>query len=156
MDKIYHVIDLKKEGYFIEQYIQLRNNYTEVLLTSPVNISETKEWLKINDIEIRGLVQNEILLGAVILYIGRDGEIAFFVKDQNKGIGSKLLNIIKEVAMERDLESIWGWALKDNFIAQRVFEKNRFVREGIVEREYKGVIKKGIMYKKVLIHDPKR
>jgi len=145
------IIDFKEKEYFIEQYVHLRNSYTDLLFTSPVNIPETKEWLKKkNDIEIRGLVQDDILLGVVILYLNREGEIAFFVKNQNKGIGGQLLHIIVEVAKKKDMKFIWGWVLKDNFIAQRVFQKNGFVKESISEREYKGIIKYGIMYKKYL------
>lgn len=144
------IIDLKNHEYFIEQYVDLRNSYTEQLLTSPVNISETKEWLKLNDVEIRGIVREDVLLGVVILYLHRDGEIAFFVRDKNKGVGSKLLEIIEVVGIEKKLNVIWGWVLKDNLIAQRVFEKSGFLKEGISERQYKGLIKQGYIYKKYL------
>ena len=62
----------------------------------------------------------------VILYVGKGSEITFFVKHPNQGIGSKLLNIIEDVAKERKLTSLWAWVLKNNFIAQRVFTKNGF------------------------------
>jgi len=147
------VIDLKEEECFVEQYVNLRNKYTELLLTSPVDISQTKEWIKRNNIEIRGLVQDNILLGVVVLYLDRDGEIAFFVKNLNKGVGSRLLEIIEEVAKEKRLRFVWAWVLKDNLIAQRVFDKNGFVKERITEREYKGVTKFGIKYKKTYAVD---
>lgn len=144
------IVDLKEEEFFIEQYVHLRNSYTELLLTSPVNIFDTKEWLKRNDIEIRGIVQNRVLLGVVILYLSKDGEIAFFVKNQNKGKGSKLLCIIEKVAKEKNLLSIWGWVLEDNLIAQQVFKKCGFVKEGTTQKEYKGIIKQGTKYRKYL------
>jgi len=144
------IIDLKKEEFFIEQYVNLRNSYVKLLLTLPVNISETKEWLKRNDIEIRGLAQDNVLLGVVILYLSRDGEIAFFAKQVNKRIGSRLLKIIKEVAKEKKLKFIWAWVLKDNFIAQRVFEKNGFVRGEISERIYNKKEYRGIIFRRVL------
>ena len=144
------IIDLKKEEFFIEQYVNLRNSYVKLLLTLPVSISETKEWLKRNDIEIRGFVQDNLLLGVVILYLNRDSEIAFFVKYPKKGIGSKLLKIIEKVAKEKDLEFIWSWVLKDNFIAQRVFEKNGFVREKITERMHNKKEYRGITFRKTL------
>ena len=150
MDKHERVIDLKREERFIEEYVSLRNRYSEFLLTKPVNLVETKEWLKDNQIEIRGFVRDGTLLGVVILYINRDGEIAFFAKDQNLGMGSKLLHIISEVAEKKNLKSIWGWVLKDNFLAQRVFGKNGFINEGLVERMYEGVIREGIRYKKII------
>jgi len=144
------IIDLKKEEFFIEQYVNLRNSYVKLLLTLPVSISETKEWLKRNDIEIRGFVQDNLLLGVVILYLNRDSEIAFFVKYPKKGIGSKLLKIIEKVAKEKNLKSIWAWVRKDNLIAQHVFEKNGFVKEGISKKRYNTVIKLGIKYKKLM------
>ena len=145
------IINLKTEGdYFIDQYVHLRNNYAELLLTSVVNIAETKEWLKKSDIEVRGLIRNNILLGAVILYLNKDGEIAFFVKQSGKGIGSRLIKIIEEVAKEKKLQFIWAWVINDNLIAQRVFIKNKFVKEAVSERPYRGAIKTGITYKKIL------
>jgi GNAT superfamily N-acetyltransferase len=155
LDNRMEIIDLQEKEYFIEQYVHLRNRYAELLLTSPVTISETKEWFKKDDdIEVRGLVQDNILLGVVILYLNKDGEISFFVKSQNKGIGSHLLHIVAEVAGKKNLEFIWGWVLKDNFIAQRVFEKNGFVKQGISERKYRGEIKQGIRYKKCFFNHP--
>ncbi|OGM56398.1 hypothetical protein A3E46_02510 [Candidatus Woesebacteria bacterium RIFCSPHIGHO2_12_FULL_46_16] len=144
------VIDFKKHEGFIEQYVDLRNSYAELLLTAPVNIPDTKEWLKRNDIEVRGILHDDILLGVVILYLNRGGEIAFFVKEKDQGVGSKLLKIAEKVANERELKSLWAWVLVGNFIAQRVFEKNGFLKEGISERQYKSVIKQGYTYKKYL------
>jgi RimJ/RimL family protein N-acetyltransferase len=115
-----------------------------------VNASETREWLKKNDIEIRSLVENDILLGVVILYLNKEGEISFFAKELNKGIGSRLLNIIEEVAKKKNLKSIWAWVLGENLIAQKAFEKNGFKKESVSEKEYKGVLRKGIQYKKYL------
>ena len=145
-------IDLKEKEDFLDQYIDLRNKYIELLLTSSVTLPETKGWVKRNNIEIRGLVQDNVLLGAVILYLSRNGEITFFVKDPNKGIGSKLLQIIQNVAREKGLQSVWAWVLNDNFIAQRTFEKNGFVKTGMSEREYKGTTKQGFEYKLDLVN----
>ena len=145
-------IDLKEKEDFLDQYIDLRNKYIELLLTSPVTLPETKEWIKRNNIEIRGLVQDNVLLGAVILYLSRNGEITFFVKEPNKGIGSKLLQIIQNIARGKGLQSVWAWVLEDNFIAQRTFEKNGFVKTGMSEREYKGTTKQGFEYKLDLVN----
>ena len=142
------IIDFKKHESFIVQYVNLRNSYTELLLTVPVNIQDTKEWLKRNDIEVMGILHDDILPGVVILYLNRSGEIAFFVKEKNQGVGTKLLKIAEKVANRRKLKSLWAWVLVDNFIAQRVFEKNGFVKEGISERKYKSIIKHGYTYKK--------
>lgn len=142
--------DLKQPESFIEQYVALRNSYTELLLTSPVNLAETKEWLKKDDIEIRGFVEDNALLGAVILYLDRNGEVAFFAGEKGKGIGSKLLVLIEDTARRKKLQLIWSWVLKENHIAQRVFEKNGFKKEGETIREYRGMPRQGIEYKKIL------
>ena len=100
------IIDLKKEAGFVDQYIELRNRYAELLLTSAVEMTGTRQWLKRGDIEIRGIADGGVLLGVVILYLDRDNEIAFFARERNRGIGSKLLSIIESVAVEKRLGSI--------------------------------------------------
>lgn len=154
MDRKYTAEELKsvnlKKGYFIRQYVDLRNSYRELLLTSSVNLGETRKWLKRKDIEVYGVVQDNILLGAVILYINRDGEIALFARDPDRKIGSRLIGIIEEVAREKNLRFVRGWVLKDNSIAQKVFKKNGFEEEGTSKRKYKGIVKTGVKYKKLL------
>jgi RimJ/RimL family protein N-acetyltransferase len=140
------IINLKEREDLLDQYIQLRNAYCELLLTLPVTLPETTAWLKRDEIEIRGLVDQDVLIGVVILYLSRNGEVAFFVKEPNQGIGSQLLTIAKEIAKQRNLTSIWAWVLHDNFIAQRTFKKNGFVKKGISEKIYQGSIKQGIEY----------
>ncbi len=151
MDKIKRIIDLKKEKAFIEAYVSLRNRYADLLLTRTVNAAETKEWLKRGDIETRAILWGSDLVGATILYLHREGEITFFVKEPNQGLGSQLLRIIEEVARQERLEYIWGWVLEDNLTAKRAFEKNRFIKEGIRERTFKAQVKSGIVYKKYLL-----
>jgi len=103
LDKIERIINLKKEEDFIEEYVSLRNRYRELLLTKPVNVLGTKEWLKRSDIEVRGIAKGPILLGVTILYLNQNGESAFFAKVQNQGLGTKLLKIIEEVAKEKKI-----------------------------------------------------
>jgi ribosomal protein S18 acetylase RimI-like enzyme len=148
LDKPERLIDLKREEKFIEEYVSLRNRYSELLTTKPVNVAETKEWLKDNQIEVRGLVQDDIFLGAVILYLNRDGEIALFVKDRYQGIGTKLLKIVEQVAEEKKLGSVWAWVLLDNQKAQRAFRKNGYTMEGQSSRFYEGEGKPGIIFRK--------
>ena len=144
------VIDLKKDDRFVGQYVHLRNSYVDLLLTSCVEDSETREWLKNENVEVRGLVRDDVLTGAVILYINKGGEIAFFAKEKNRGTGGRLLALIQDVARKRNLDTIWGWVVEGNLIAQRVFEKSGFVSEGKSEREYRGVVRRGVKYTKYL------
>lgn len=142
------VIDLKEELKFVEQYVRLRNDYTERLLTLPVNEVQTIEWFKNQDALIMGIEQDNVLLGVVILYLNRDGEVAFFVKHPNEGIGSRLLWVIEEIGRKKGLKSIWGWVLNDNSIAMRTFEKNGFLSFGMSKRKYNSITKCGTKYVK--------
>jgi len=148
LDRRERVIDLKKEEEFIEEYVSLRNRYSELLTTKLVNVAETKEWLRDNQIEIRGLVQDDIFLGAVILYLNREGEIALFVKEPQQGIGTKLLKIVEQVAEEKKIGNVWAWVLLDNQKAQLVFRKNGYTEEAQSLRFYEGENKPGIIFRK--------
>jgi GNAT superfamily N-acetyltransferase len=146
------VIDLKKEKKLLQQYVDLRNQYVHLLLTLPVFLDKTEEWLRKTDTEVRGIVQDETLYGVAILYVNMGGEIAFFVREQNKGLGSQLLNIIETVAMERGVKAVWAWVLDNNEIAQKVFEKSGYMREERIEKKvYNQKDYQGIIYRKELI-----
>ena len=84
MDESVKVIDLKERRNFLQQYIDLRNQYCKVLLTSQVDLPETEDWMKGNLIEIRGMVKENILLGVVILYLHRGGKLPFLSRTQTK------------------------------------------------------------------------
>jgi ribosomal protein S18 acetylase RimI-like enzyme len=140
------IINLKEDDGFVKEYVLLRNHYCDVLGTDPVNMAETRRWLKRVDIEVMGLVRGGILSGVAILYLHRDGEIAFFTKDPNQGAGGKLLAAILEVARWRKLDSVWAWTEVNNGLARRVFEKYGFSNEGIFMRTYRGLDKEGIKF----------
>jgi GNAT superfamily N-acetyltransferase len=111
-------------------------------------VAETKEWLRDNQIEVRGLVQDDLFLGAVILYLNRAGEIALFVKEPHQGVGTKLLKIIEQVAEEKKLGSVWAWVLLDNQKARWAFRKNGYTEEGRSPRFYMEENKAGIIFRK--------
>ena len=117
-----------------------------------MNIPETKEWIKkSDDVEVRGLVQNNILLGVAILYLNREGEVAFFTKEQRKGIGSQLLRAIEEVAREKKLKDVWAWVLSSNTVAQKSFMKNGYLLEQKTQRRYNDKDLEGFIFRKKLI-----
>jgi GNAT superfamily N-acetyltransferase len=144
------IVNLREELDFVEQYVQLRNRYCDVLLTTPVNIIDTKEWLKNNDIEIRGITRKNKLIGVTILFLNRQGEIAFFTSVTNQGVGSRLLSVIESVARERGLSEVWAWVLSDNIIAQRTFEKNGYRRDRESTKEYQKKTMNGFVLRKGL------
>jgi len=144
------IIDLKKDEFFIPQYIELRNHYVDLLLTNSVSVGETKEWLGREDVEIRCLIEDNVLTGAAILYLNKKGEVAFFVKEPQKGIGAKLLKIIEEVAKGKKLNSLWAWVMSSNLAAQKTFIKNGYLMEGETERRYRNKILQGFVFRKKL------
>ncbi len=148
MDNDDNIVNLKETPDYIEQYVQLRNAYCDLLVTTPVNVPDTLSWLKKTDVEIRGIVRNEELLGVVVLYLERNGEIAFFVKHHRVGIGSKLLNIIENVAGERGMSCIHAWVLAENEAAKKTFMKNGYQYYGESVKLYMNVEKKGYCYRK--------
>lgn len=147
---IMEIIDLKKEPDLIEQYVELRNNHLGLLLASPVTPEGTREWLKKSGILIWGISENRSLLGAIVLYLDKQNEIAFFVKQQNKGVGTRLLDIAEDAAKKKGLSSIWAWVLEGNLVAQHVFEKSGFIKEKADDKYYEGAARQGVKYIKYL------
>lgn len=142
------VVDLKENAGFIRQYVDLRNRYVDLLLTREVLREETGEWLEKPEVEVRCLVEGDVLAGAVILYLGRGGEVAFFVREPGKGVGSELLRIIEGVGMERGLRSLWAWVLRTNIPALKTFLKNHYIIDGETEKWHKGSAYRGYLLKK--------
>ena len=144
------IVDLKKDNALLKQYVALRNSYADLLLTAPVTTDATREWLRKDDIEIRALVDEDTLMGAVILYLSRDNEIAFFAKAKKRGIGTELLYIILKLAKEKGLDQVWAWVREDNLAAQKAFEKTGFYPDGRASREFQGRDLPGVRYRKVI------
>lgn len=147
MDRI---VDLKRTPGLVKQYVQLRNSCLDWLLTDPVTTAETLEWLKKDDIETWGLAEGDDLLGAVVLYLAKDNEIAFFAKERGRGTGTRLLGIIEEVARRRNAETIRAWVLLNNAPARRAFEKAGFEKIAESRKDFKERAEMGIDYRKRL------
>jgi len=153
LDKPERIIDLKETSFFIDQYVDLRNSYCNLLLTEPVTVSGTNAWIKSRDIEVRCAVCGNVLLGSVILYLTRDGEVTYFVKEKNKGLGSRLLEIIEKVAGEKNLKKIWAWVLSDNVIAQHTFLKNGYKMKETSIKKFQNQMRDGFVFEKILSED---
>ncbi len=144
------VVNLKEENDLVKQYVELRNRHRKRLVTGPVQVAETREWLKRDDLEIRGIVRSGQLMGVVILYLSRNAEIAFFTRTGRLGLGSRLLSIIEKVAHGRGIREVWAWVLSDNIIAQRAFLKNGYRNVCSSAREHEGRILDGFIFSKTL------
>jgi hypothetical protein len=147
------VINLKDEGSFIAQYVELRNKYSEMLLTAPVNVEETKKWLENEDIEVIGVVKGEVLLGVAILYLHRADEIAFFVRTPNCGVGGYLLKVVERSARDKRIESIWAWVLDNNVAARKAFTKAGYTLEKEADKYFERKLKKGVIFRKTISLD---
>jgi acetyltransferase len=84
----------------------------------------------------------EKILGVVRLIEepdGKRGEIAFIVADpwQGLGLGSKMVDYMIEISIERGLEEIYGVMLPDNYRVHRLMEKMGFT----LERQKDGLVK---------------
>lgn len=144
------VINLKKNNFYLDQYVKLRNKNRKLLLSGAVNQVGTRKWLVEKKIEIFGIVLDDILEGVVILYKEKNGEIAFFVRTPGKGIGTMLLKNILRVAKSKNIQYVWAWVLKRNKIAQHVFKKLGFQDFKETVRIFEMKRKSGIMFRKLL------
>lgn len=147
--KEHEVINLKEAKEFIGQYVELRNKYFKELLTHKVTIPGTLKWMNEADVELYGIIKKGILLGVVLVYIDKRGEIAFFAREPGKGYGSKLLKIADKVGLEqRGLPFLWAWTRKENFAAIKALERSGYIRQGIITKEYEGDMVDGYVLKK--------
>jgi len=144
------IVDLKEHLSFLPQYVELRNRYVDLLLTTPVDPEETRKWLARQDVEIRCLIDDAIVLGSVILYLHRGGEVAFFVRTPGKGLASPLLQAIEQVARNRECTGVWAWVLLENERARKAFLKAGYIVDGITEKLHQQVLRRGYILRKQL------
>jgi len=72
------LINIKNSVEYIKQYVEMRNLFTQALLTESVNVENTKRWLNKTDSRVLGLVAKNLLKGVVIIYPQRNCDIAVF------------------------------------------------------------------------------
>jgi acetyltransferase len=85
------------------------------------------------------------IMGVVRLIIEPDektGEVAFVVADpwQNLGLGSKMLDYMIEICKEKNLETIYGIMLADNYRAINLMKKMGFAIEYLDDGTVKGTL----------------
>lgn len=144
------LIDLRQHQELLPQYVELRNRHASLLLAGAVTVDETTEWLRRERVDVRCLVADTVLMGAVVLYLKRDGEVAIFVREQGGGAGRSLLQAIEKTARNAGLKRIWAWVLVDNNSAHKLFTKNGYLLEERTERKYNNKIWQGLVFRKQL------
>ena len=146
------VIDLRLSPWLIPQYVGVRNANAELLLSKPVGEVETRSWLNSADVEVRCLASDgKTLLGAVILYPEKGGEVAVFVATPGRGLGSRLLQEVEAVAGSRGMTGVWAWVLSGNLPAARAFEKAGFRCLGQETRLVGDVRHEGLRFEKGIL-----
>jgi GNAT superfamily N-acetyltransferase len=145
------VIDLKENRELIVQYMELRNQYADLLLTDKVEREGTMAWLDRDDHVAIGLADGDSLAGVVVLYFNRNGEVALFSRRRPGGLGSRLLALAEEAALRRGLSRIWAWVRDDNRIAQNCFLKNGFSSASKVTRVRGKSEVHGVMFEKQIM-----
>ena len=90
------------------------------------------------------------MAGVAILYMNKGGEVSIFTGKSRCGFGSVLMRRIEDIARMRKMQSIWSWVLKDNIPARCFFEKEGFRSEGSGVKTYKGIVREGVVFRKIL------
>jgi len=145
-----NIVELKNNLQYLDQYIKLRNSYENELFTKPVSYEETKKWLQSDTIFLIVAIKNEILLGAVILYLTKDNEITIFTKESNKGIGTLLLKEIEKTALKNKLKYIYSWVENSNYTSSKLFLKHNFLFINKIIKKHNNIKYIGNIFKKEL------
>ena len=143
--------DLKDALYLTDQYVKLRNLWAKNLLTDDVNEKETLEWLHEKSVVILVACEEDEVVGASILYLEKEGEIAIFVKRKRSGVGTTLLKEIQAQAKNKNIKKLWAWISDTNIASKKLFEKNKFNADKPCSRVFSGTIYNGMVYEMEII-----
>lgn len=146
--KMLEIINLKENLGFVEEYVTLRNAWKQNLLTDEVDLDKSYEWVKNSNTIILGVLENRQLTGVGMVYLDKENEIALFVKNQKKGLGTLIMRHLINEMKERNFSYLRGWTYNPNM--RKLFEKYNFKYLGERERAFKGEYYKGGDYEKWL------
>lgn len=138
--------DLKGTHCLIDQYVRLRNKYAENLLTNYVSNQETLDWLHKKSVVVFVACEGDELVGALVLYIEKEGEIAVFVKNKRRGIATVLLENAKQYAKGEKMKKIWAWVATTNKASNVLFQKNGFYCISKSRKSFSGMEQNGATY----------
>ena len=144
------IVNIRENIEFLDEYVSLRNKYVDNLLSHHVTLQDTLKWLNNTDVELYGLVKGKEIIGVILIYVEKGGEITFFVKYPGRGLGSVLLQTAEKFAIKMDIKRLYAWTRCDNVAARRSFEKNGYTNQGIYIRDYEGNKIKGYKWVKDL------
>jgi len=144
------IVDLEENLQYLDQYIELRNSFTDKLLCEKVTMQDTKEWIKNTQLCIKIATQNSLILGVVILYMDKENEITVFVKEQNKGLGNLLLLEIEKFALDSKIKQIYAWIQNTNIASQSLFLKQKYIKQKQSTKIFNNIKYTGDIYQKEL------
>ncbi len=144
------MINLREVPEYVVQYVELRNRNYKALISSMMTVEDTREWLAQAGIEVRCIVEDGTVAGAIALNSDRGGELTFFAAKKNTGIGTELIAVMEKVGRDAGLEKLWAWTAKGNVPSRRAFEKNGFRLKNTLAKEYDGKRIEGVIYEKSL------
>jgi GNAT superfamily N-acetyltransferase len=102
----------------------MRNRFVKELMTKPVTIAETKQWMNDDVGEIICMIEDGSLVGGVIIYEFTEA-IAIFC-EPGKGCGSRLLEYAERWAKEDGHDTLMAKVQPDNERSVRFFLKHGY------------------------------
>ena len=101
----------------VKGYIDLRNRYTDELMTKPITVESTEEWLRSGGGLIHIAVECGSVVSAVIVHKRR--EVTIF--SDKAGVGNTLLAEAEAMAQELGFCDLWARVEENNIKAHDLF-----------------------------------
>jgi len=126
------MLDLEKNTAYVGLYVFLRNQYIKELMTQPVTVKGTLEWLKENKGTILVHLEDGRVVSAVIIHNRQEVTVFSSVK----GMGDTMLKEAEVVARAKGYNHLWARTLPDNKQAQALFLRNGYtLTDGIFKKD---------------------
>jgi len=104
------------------------NKVTSEMIRRYTDVDKDVEVGIMAEIKIKGKSEMAGVVRLITDEDGESGEMAIVVADpwQKKGLGSKMIDHITEIACKRGLHKIHTFTLPDNFLMQKMLKKKKF------------------------------
>ena len=118
-------VDLRQYKFLIPEYVSMRNRYVSELMTIPITLEMTIDWLDARP--SKGMVfcvlSGNSLVGAFIISFERRQEFSVFVDKPGTGTGRFILGELERVCRSEGISKIWARIRDDNVRAKAFFDK---------------------------------
>ena len=117
-------INLNDNRQYIQSYIDLRNKYTDELMTKVITVQGTIEWFENGQGgAIHCLIEDDGVVAAVIVH--KRKEVTIF--SDKAGMGDKLLKEAERMARNLGYDKLWARVKDGNYPAHAAFDRNGYV-----------------------------